>query len=59
MAIADVKEYTHLTEEEVEQLGRELDAIRAEVEESRCDAGRGVHQPDDHGCSAASPPPAG
>ena len=35
MAISDVKEYTHLTEEEVEQLGRELDAIRAEVEESR------------------------
>ena len=38
MAIADVKEYTHLTEEEVEQLGRELDAIRAEIEESRGDA---------------------
>ena len=37
MAISDVKEYTHLSEEEVEQLGRELDAIRAEVEESRCD----------------------
>jgi fatty acid desaturase len=35
MAISDVKEYTHLTEEEVEQLGRELDAIRAEIEESR------------------------
>jgi len=35
MAIADVKEYTHLSEEEVEQLGRELDAIRAEIEESR------------------------
>ncbi len=35
MAIADVKEYTHLTEEEVEQIGRELDAIRAEIEESR------------------------
>ena len=35
MAISDVKEYTHLSEEEVEQLGRELDAIRAEVEESR------------------------
>jgi NADPH-dependent stearoyl-CoA 9-desaturase len=35
MAISDVKEYTHLTEEEVEQIGRELDAIRAEVEESR------------------------
>ncbi|MGZ4447038.1 MAG: fatty acid desaturase family protein [Nocardioides sp.] len=35
MAIADVKEYTHLTEEEVDQIGRELDAVRAEVEESR------------------------
>jgi NADPH-dependent stearoyl-CoA 9-desaturase len=35
MAIADVKEYAHLTEEEVDQLGRELDAIRAEIEESR------------------------
>ncbi|MEP6814182.1 MAG: acyl-CoA desaturase, partial [Marmoricola sp.] len=37
MAIADVKDYTHLTTEEVEELGRELDAIRAEVEESRGD----------------------
>ena len=35
MAITDVKEYTHLTDEEVEQLGRELDAIRTEIEESR------------------------
>jgi NADPH-dependent stearoyl-CoA 9-desaturase len=35
MAIADVREYTHLSEEDVEQLGRELDAIRAEIEESR------------------------
>jgi linoleoyl-CoA desaturase len=35
MAIADVKDYTHLTDDEVEQIGRELDAIRAEVEESR------------------------
>ena len=35
MAIADVKEYTHLTDEEVEQLGRELDAIRKDIEESR------------------------
>ena len=35
MAISDVKEYTHLTVEEVEQIGRELDAIRAEIEESR------------------------
>jgi linoleoyl-CoA desaturase len=35
MAIADVKEYTHLSEADVEALGRELDALRAEVEESR------------------------
>ncbi len=35
MAIADVKEYTHLTTDEVEQLGRELDAIRKDIEESR------------------------
>ena len=35
MAISDVKEYTHLSEEQVEELGRELDAIRAEIEESR------------------------
>ncbi|MBU1801667.1 MAG: acyl-CoA desaturase [Actinobacteria bacterium] len=38
MAIADVKEYCHLTPEEVEQIGAELDAIRAEIEESRGDA---------------------
>ncbi|RNL78277.1 fatty acid desaturase family protein [Nocardioides marmorisolisilvae] len=35
MAISDVQEYMHLTDDEIEQLGRELDAIRAEVEESR------------------------
>lgn len=35
MAIADVKEYTHLTEEQVEELGRELDELRAQIEESR------------------------
>ena len=38
MAISDVQEYTHLTDEEVEQLGRELDAIRKEIEESRGDS---------------------
>ncbi len=38
MAISDVKEYTHLTEDEVEQIGRELDALRAEIEESRGDS---------------------
>jgi linoleoyl-CoA desaturase len=35
MAISDIKEYTHLTPEDVEELGRELDAIRADIEESR------------------------
>ena len=35
MAIADVKEYTHLSKEEVEELGRELDAIRASRSRSR------------------------
>src|SRR4051794_12965665 len=35
MAISDVAEYAHLTKDEVEQLGREFDAIRAEIEESR------------------------
>ena len=38
MAISDVQEYTHLSDEEVEQLGRELDAIRKEIEESRGDS---------------------
>jgi len=38
MAISDVKEYAHLSEEDVEQLGRELDALRAEIEESRGEA---------------------
>lgn len=35
MAISDVKEYVHLTEEEVDQIGHELDQIRADIEESR------------------------
>ncbi len=35
MAISDVREYMHLTEEQVEELGRELDQIREEVEASR------------------------
>ena len=38
MAISDVQEYMHLTDEEIEQLGRELDALRKEIEESRGDA---------------------
>jgi fatty acid desaturase len=37
MAISDVQEYMHLTDEEIEQLGRELDALREEIEESRGD----------------------
>jgi linoleoyl-CoA desaturase len=35
MAISDVQEYMHLTDEEIDQLGRELDALRQEIEESR------------------------
>jgi fatty acid desaturase len=35
MAISDVQEYTHLSDAEIEALGRELDEIRAEVEASR------------------------
>ncbi|MDF9715860.1 acyl-CoA desaturase [Nocardioides sp. ChNu-153] len=35
MAIADVKEYTHLSEEEVETIGRRLDELRARIEASR------------------------
>ncbi|RVW05264.1 fatty acid desaturase family protein [Rhodococcus xishaensis] len=35
MAITDIKEYAHLTDADVEALGRELDAIRREVEDSR------------------------
>ena len=38
MAISDIKEYAHLTEADVEALGRELDAIRREIEESRGEA---------------------
>ena len=35
MAITDLKAYAHLSAEDVEALGRELDAIRADIEESR------------------------
>ncbi|HEV7420662.1 MAG TPA: acyl-CoA desaturase [Mycobacterium sp.] len=35
MAITDIKQYAHLTEADIEELSRELDAIRADVEESR------------------------
>jgi linoleoyl-CoA desaturase len=40
MAYADVREYTHLTDEEVEAIGRELDEIRAQVEADRGQADR-------------------
>ncbi|TSD97333.1 fatty acid desaturase [Skermania sp. ID1734] len=35
MAITDIKAFAHLTEADIESLGRELDAIRRDVEESR------------------------
>ena len=35
MAITDIKEYAHLTPEDVEELERELDSIRTDIEESR------------------------
>ena len=35
MAITDIKEYAHLTPEDVAELERELDAIRTDIEESR------------------------
>ena len=35
MAITDIKQYAHLTPEDVEALARELDAIRTDIEESR------------------------
>ncbi|MCH1864980.1 fatty acid desaturase [Nocardioides sp. CFH 31398] len=35
MAISDVKEYLHLTPEDVEAIGAEFDAIRKRIEESR------------------------
>jgi len=35
MAISDVKEYAHLTPEDVEAIGAELDSIRREIEASR------------------------
>ena len=37
MAISDVGEYAHLSPAQIEELGRELDAIRAEVIDSRGD----------------------
>ncbi|WP_070378021.1 fatty acid desaturase family protein [Rhodococcus sp. WMMA185] len=35
MAITDIKEFAHLTAADIESLGRELDGIRLEVEDSR------------------------
>lgn len=35
MAITDIKAYTHLTHADVEALGRELDTIRRDIEDSR------------------------
>jgi fatty acid desaturase len=35
VAVTDIKEFAHLTEADVEALGRELDAIRRDIEESR------------------------
>ena len=40
MAFADVREYNHLTDDEVEAIGAELDEIRAEIEASRGQADR-------------------
>jgi NADPH-dependent stearoyl-CoA 9-desaturase len=35
MAITDIRQYVHLTSADIEELGRELDAIRTDIEESR------------------------
>ena len=35
MAISDIKEFTHLSEADVEAIGREFDQIRRDVEASR------------------------
>ena len=35
MAVTDIKEFAHLTEADVEAIGRELDALRRDIEESR------------------------
>jgi NADPH-dependent stearoyl-CoA 9-desaturase len=34
MAISDVKEYAHLTDEQVEEIGKRLDQVRADIEAS-------------------------
>src|ERR1700682_4797607 len=35
MAITDIKQYAHLSDADVEELARELDAIRTDIEEAR------------------------
>jgi NADPH-dependent stearoyl-CoA 9-desaturase len=35
MAITDIRRYVHLTAADIEELGRELDAIRTDIEKSR------------------------
>ena len=40
MAFSDVREYTHLSDDEVEAIGAELDEIRREIEASRGQADR-------------------
>src|SRR6202021_3711094 len=35
MAITDIRQYVHLTEADIEELARELDTIRTDIEESR------------------------
>ncbi|NKV07888.1 hypothetical protein GS892_15930, partial [Rhodococcus hoagii] len=35
MAITDINEFAHLTADDIDALGRELDEIRRDVEESR------------------------
>ena len=35
MAITDIPEYAHLSKADIEELGRELDKIRADIEADR------------------------
>ena len=44
MAIADVAEYAHLSDADLEALGCELEAIRRDIEDSRSDKGRAYIQ---------------
>src|SRR6476646_5742644 len=38
MAVTDIKQFAHLTEADVEAIGRELDQLRRDIEESRGEA---------------------